>query len=470
MTPYLLIDFGTTSTKSAVVDLDTGLFHHLERRGTLPTIEGPPHQHETSLSAIRDRFLEISTHYRSALQQSFLGIVLCSEMHGFAVVDERDDPVTNYIGWLDERSAHADSESTTFSAFTARMGANFKSITGMRPRPGFAMLNIIDLCRSDVLPSRFRVLSLPCWLSMASGDSRYRVHNSMLAGMGFYDIRSRTESEAMHTLVEEMGGRSVLLNELGREHEVAGFWHFCGEKIPIYIGVGDHQCALLGAGNKPAKTLSLNLGTGSQVSVIASDARNPEIETRPFFGTDQLKTITHIPAGRVLAEFIGFLEEVASAASEKNQGDYWNMLAHIDESNLELASLEFDLGIMKGTRRYAGGGSIRRIGPSELTLENFLRSLLHSFASQYVEVAHMFDPDYSIRTCILSGGVARNLPNFKGIMQHRLQRDVLPATPVDESLLGLRTIALIADGRTRDYLEAMGIFGRTCELAEEPKS
>ena len=92
----------------------------------------------------------------------------------------------------------------------------------------------------------------------------------MLAGMGFYDIHSRSESAVMQSMLQELGGRHFRLNDLGNENEISGYWHHAGEKVPIYTGVGDHQCALLGAGNRPNQSISLNLGTGSQVSVVAS--------------------------------------------------------------------------------------------------------------------------------------------------------------------------------------------------------
>jgi sedoheptulokinase len=466
MTPYLLVDFGTSSTKSVLVDLDTGVFHHPKRYGALPRLSGKAYQYETSLVSIRNRFEEICHHYRTELEVRMAGIVICSEMHGFALADESGRPATEYIGWLDERSAHpAGDGPAPYSEIRQRLAREFRVTTGMRPRPGFAILNLVHLARSGPLPNDLRVLSLPCWLSMTSGDSRCKVHDSMLAGMGFYDINDRSESAGMQSTVEELTGRRFLLNELATEHEVSGYWHHAREKLPIYTGVGDHQCALLGAGNRPNETISINLGTGSQVSVVASQASDPDLETRPFFGTDQLKTITHIPGGRALAEYIGFLEEVSRAGNDVGGSpDYWAMLADIDEDSLRQASLSFDLAILRGARGFADGGAIGKIKAGELTLANYLGSLLNSFLQQYVEVVDVFDPACQIERCILSGGVARNLPHLTGMVRNRLRREVLPATSVDESLLGLRSIALMADGRADTYLEAMATYGRTCSL------
>ncbi len=149
MRPYLLIDFGTTSTKSTLVDLDTGVFSHLLRYSAIPPQSGPPGHHEVSLDAIRSRFDEICGHYCD-LSPNLAGVILCSEMHGFAVLDsDTRRPLTPYISWLDARALDSD----TFSLVSQRLGDRFRDITGMRPRPGFPLLNLTHLARTANLPA-----------------------------------------------------------------------------------------------------------------------------------------------------------------------------------------------------------------------------------------------------------------------------------------------------------------------------
>ena len=102
--PFLLVDFGTTSTKSALVDLDSGAFSHILRHPAIPNCAAPSSHYEISLDAIRARFLDICTHYYDHLKVHFAGIAICSEMHGFAILDHNKKPLTNYISWKDERS------------------------------------------------------------------------------------------------------------------------------------------------------------------------------------------------------------------------------------------------------------------------------------------------------------------------------------------------------------------------------
>ena len=147
MTPYLLIDFGTTSTKAAAVDLDTGTFSPPRSFPSVAILPAPAGHSEVSLEGIGARFEEICRYYRDAVGLALAGIVLCSEMHGFAVLDERNRPLTPYIGWRDERSLEPVDGVSTFDLVIGRLGSSFKAITGMNPRPGFPLLNLIHLGR-----------------------------------------------------------------------------------------------------------------------------------------------------------------------------------------------------------------------------------------------------------------------------------------------------------------------------------
>ena len=76
-------------------------------------------------------------------------------------------------------------------------------------------------------------------------------------------------------------------------------------------------------------------------------------------------------------------------------------------------------------------------------------------------VMELFDPQLIASRCVLSGGVARRLPVLGEILSQLSGRETLPASAIDESLMGLRTVALIATVRADNYIEAEAIFGRS---------
>jgi hypothetical protein len=157
--------------------------------------------------------------------------------------------------------------------------------------------------------------------------------------------------------------------------------------------------------------------------------------------------------------YLGFLEDVCKQAT--GQGvDFWSMLQKIDESDLFQATMHFDLAIFSSAWNYKGGGEISNISEGSLTLKNYLSSLLQALAGQYVEVMRLFDPSHRMVRCIMSGGVARRLPVLHKLISRLSGYPTLPACELDESLIGLRTIALVSAGRAAGCLAGQEIYGR----------
>jgi sugar (pentulose or hexulose) kinase len=455
MKRFLLVDFGTTSTKSAIADIDDGTFTVPESHPALENLATRTGRCEFALDQVAERFAEICSRYYQ--RQPFDGIVLCSEMHGFAVLGLDDKPLSNYISWKDERSLEQDAGQSAFAQVTDLLGARFKSITGMKPRPGFAPMNFVQLARDIDLPPTVRIVDLPAWLCRANGAATGLAHPTMLAGLALYDMENRDTAREIVDAVYQLSGTRVQIDRAAAAGQIAGYWRCENAQIPIYVGIGDHQCSLLGAGLVSENSLSINLGTGAQVSLLSKLEAPAEAETRPYFSDSQLKTITHIPGGRALAEYIGFLQEVGG-----DERDFWARLASIELAAVQRSHLEFGLGLFPSARGYDGGGHISHIGEGDLTLDHYLASLLRAFAEQYIDIARILDPNEQLQRIFLSGGIARRLPIIQEFVAASTPYSVSGATPLDESLLGLRTVALVAAGRAADVFAAQAIFDRTC--------
>ena len=213
----------------------------------------------------------------------------------------------------------------------------------------------------------------------------------------------------------------------------------------------------------PAESISINIGTGSQVATIDPDSVPDGVELRPYFDSSTLAAVTRIPGGRALASFMDFLEDVCLAAGVRDV-DFWGLLQEIDERDILNATLRFDLGVFPSAWNYQRGGSISNIHEGYLTLNNYLASLLKSLGEQYLTVAELFDPEHRMRRCILSGGVARRVPMLYRVISNLSGYETLPACEIDESLIGLRTIALVSAKQASSCLHAQEIYGRDCSV------
>ena len=470
---FLAIDFGTTSTKSALLDLEDGAFVGLERRSDGgPALAGSGRggiqRHELSLPQLLQRFDDIC--HRAWEITHFDGIVLCSEMHGFVVVSEMGEPQTNYVSWLDARSTEQIDGISTHDLIVEELGDDFRRLTGMRPRPGFPLLNLAHTGRTGELTTDGWALSLPCALARLTHDGMREEaifeHPTMLAAMALADVEAQaTPAPRLLDLVHEIGQCRIRVGAPSGEGQIAGHWRSREGLIPIYAGVGDHQCSVLGASPEPKMDANLNLGTGSQVGIVDGPL-DDAFELRPYFDSRHLTAITHIPAGRALNEFVGFLEAIARFAGAT--GDFWGALATVTPEQVQDAALAVDLSIFEGARGWTDGGSIRQIVEGSLDVEAYLAAVLAAFTRQYVDVLAEVDAPRQLQRLLLSGGIARRLPQLRHILAKAMPYDVQPAADLDESLLGLRCLALHAAGRAASVCDAAEIFQRQCVLRDEP--
>ena len=108
-------------------------------------------------------------------------------------------------------------------------------------------------------------------------------------------------------------------------NEPVGEVRLGGRRLPCYPPVGDHPCALAGA-LLDFGELSLNISTGSQVSLRSEHAEPGDYQTLPFFDGQFLHRISNLPAGRALNALVRLLSELAEAEGLTLR-DPWSYIA-----------------------------------------------------------------------------------------------------------------------------------------------
>ncbi len=141
-------------------------------------------------------------------------------------------------------------------------------------------------------------------------------------------------------------------------------------------------------------------------------------------------------------------------------------MAALGPAEVDAATLEVDLAVFEGARGYRAGGGIGGVLEGGLTPENYLASVLCAFVTQYAEVLDELDTGRRLEKVALGGGIARNLPRLAELLSSASGRNVQGACALDESLLGLRALALRCAGRTSTTAEAWRLHGGTCEVVE----
>ncbi len=391
---YLLLDFGASRVKSGVYETAAGVVNDVRATTSCEPCANESGRYEVSVADLARQFRTIVDSYRR--EYILDGIMICSEMHGFAVIGDSGKFLGNYISWRDSRDAHAGGG--VFSALKKIMPPDeYLKTTGMLCSPTLPLVNLISFMKTQNV-SKARVVALPELLAVANGSFFNLSHSSMAAGLGVYDIHAKSFSEKLVSFAEEQTGTALAFGNVTDDVVVAGEY----DGIPIYSGIGDLQAAVYGAGNGP-DTISVNLGTGSQVSLVDGKSSNDNLEVRPFLNGLMMQTITHIPSGRMLNCYVGFLNDVAPLR------DVWGLLATVTNTEMTAAQLDFGLGVFPGAWGGSGSGGIVGIMEGRLTLRNYIASLLKAYVGQYAKAISAFG-DVRGRRIVLSGGIAAKLP------------------------------------------------------------
>lgn len=301
----------------------------------------------------------------------------------------------------------------------------------MRLRSCFPVVKILDYLR--LYPTDYiKVLSLPEALLLI-GRPADRVHITMAAGSGMIGFSSAQPDEDMCAFLRREGKvTDIVFNTVSTQTVPAGTVTINHRDIPVYTAIGDHQCAVFGAGNT-LETLSFNIGTGSQVSAICTQAPNTsDTERRHFINGLELQTITHIPAGRVLTALIDFYHTLTGK-------DGWKCFTEVPLEKIQQASGRFNLGFFQDAWNYTNGGGITGLSLTDLKEPVLWAELFRSFAQQYIQAADCFAPRR--KQLLLSGGKLAKLPALAKFFEQELAMSVCLSAETDETLVGLAKLA-----------------------------
>ena len=233
-------------------------------------------------------------------------ILITGQMAGLALVDGQGRSLAPLISWQDTRIDAVDH-------IRGKLTEEEVTRLGDGLRVGLPLVTLSEL---DV-PGDGRVTSLIGFVAGAlTGTFASRMHSTDAASLGLLDVaRCRWSSSALAVArVEESQLPRPVANL-----SIVGLNARFG--VEVVTSVGDQQAALMGSELAPGE-VSINIATGCQVSTLTDVADSPA-QLRPYFFERYLRTVTHLPAGRLLTaavrEDVGRLpnEEEWSAALQK---------------------------------------------------------------------------------------------------------------------------------------------------------
>jgi len=445
---FIGVDIGSSSVKAAVLDLEHARIGDVVHCPCPEPVSGLPERHyELDPMSVVDTVGEVIRRLLSAAP-GCAGIVSCSQMAGVVLADAGGGrPHSNYLSWRDQRA---------LDECPGRRVSYFEDMRRSLPDAQWATLGgelklgsslcLLNWCRQQgPLPAGAVPLMLGdfVWQQLAGGDAATEYSNAL----GALDLQTWDWQRQMFECLQV---DQLAWPRLVDPWERIGTLCIDGRSIPCYPSVGDHQCSLLGTFLETDE-LSVNVSTGSQISLLSDSYTPGEHQIRPYFERWLLNTVTHLPAGRALNVLVDLLTSVA-ADSQQPPRDAWPLILQAAESAAD-SDLAVDLAFFEGPM--GSRGAIRNISLENLSLGTLFRAAFQNMSDNYAACAKRLAPARPCDSLVLSGGLVRKAGLLRELIARRFDCPIRVSPVEEESLCGLLVLALRASGRAADLAAAI---------------
>ena len=353
------IDIGTTSICGVVVDTESGAVVKscTEASNAFIPSEQPWEkiQDTERIIALALEILESLLEYPAAV------IGLTGQMHGIVYVNEDGKSVSPLYTWQDERGNQPYGDTTYASYMGSFAGYGnvtdfYNKVNGIRPKEAAAHCTIMD------------------YLGMVlCGTKVPKIHTTNAASLGCFDLLTKVFYYEVHA-------------EICDSYDLIGFY----KGIPVSVAIGDNQASVFSTLTNEEDIL-LNVGTGSQVSIISNCIKEEgNIETRPYFEGKYLIVGAALCGGRAYSLLKEFYQKILSAAGLVDVDIYALMEGLLVFADIDNGGLKVDTRFA-GTRKepelfgQINGITVNNFNPANIT-RGFLQGMMTELYDMYVKM------------------------------------------------------------------------------------
>lgn len=334
-------------------------------------------------------------------------LAISNEMHGFLLVDEQDNLLTDYISWQHEYGHKKIDGDSSYELLSSDISLEEDILhTGMKLRGGLPSCNLYYLSKYNLLQkssSGVYFYTLGDYILYRLAQRKVLCHPTNAAATGLFDICIGAWNKKLINYISPV---PIILPDI-EEKEIS--FSLNGIRIHAFPAIGDQQAALLGAGLEKSDILSFNIGTGAQVSTLMKNIKlSYEYQTRPYFNGCYLKTIPHIPSGRAINVYIRFIRDVLLRFGiNKSDSEIWQVVLNSCNHDKE-TSMICDMSFFDNTITSNTTGSISNIGEYDLNLGTLFLAIFKAMSENFIQTGlKLTGKEQIFNTVLFSGGFAR---------------------------------------------------------------
>ncbi|MBR3999257.1 MAG: hypothetical protein IKI93_13060, partial [Clostridia bacterium] len=335
-------------------------------------------------------------------------IGLTGQMHGIVYIDSGGNAVSELYTWQDGSGEERMEQGESYAECLGRL-------TGYPMATGYGLVTHFYNIKTRSVPEKARkICTIQDYIGIRLTERKEPlVHVSDAASFGGFSIQ---HGEFDRSALKAAEIDVAILPEITDEQAILGTYR----GIPVTTAIGDNQASFLGAVQDTGNSLLVNIGTGSQISVMTTSTEATEnTEIRPFLKGSYLLVGSSLCGGRAYAALERFFRSYAVELGmpEESQYDTMNRLAEqvyhmTSEEKLEVATTFY------GTRRNPNlRGSIRNLAIDNLTPAHMIAGFLEGTVSELYQLYTEMKTVLPERPSILIG-------SGNGLRKNRVWRDM----------------------------------------------
>lgn len=417
------IDIGTTSICGIAIDPESGRIINSKTINSNAFIESDK---EFEKIQSPDKIITIATQILESLITSDTSAIgVTGQMHGIVYTDENGIAVSPLYTWQDKRGDEPYLNTTYAKHLGSFAGYGcvtdfYNKINNIVPKNAVSFCTIHD----------YLVMTL-------CGLKEPIIHSTNAASFGLYDIEN-----------------NCFLNEFSpvitTDYCIAGKY----KNIPVSVAIGDNQASVFST-LKNENDLLINVGTGSQVSIISDRIITGEnLEVRPYFDNKYLIVGAALCGGRAYSMLKDFYKAILLKNGDISDDRVYEIMDEMLKSNSPTLSVDTRFA---GTRQNPTiSGSINGITTENFTPKALTKGVLSGMCD---ELYNMFKTmKTEISGIVGSGNGIRKNKAFIALCEKKFENKIKIPTHLEEAAVGAALFSGIATNIFKNSNEAQKII------------
>lgn len=417
------IDIGTSSICAVAIEKESGKC--LERY-TEPSdaFLDTPHPFEKIQDT--ERIVRIAKSLLDRLiTEDTVSIGVTGQMHGIVYLDGEGRALGPLYTWQDSR-ADLPYRDTTYAAHLGIFAGYgcatdfYNRENGIRPPEACSFATVHD----------YFVMTL-------TGRKSPILHTSDAASLGLFQE-------------ETLSFAYDYAPEVTRDYTVAGYYR----GIAVGVAIGDNQASVLST-LTDERSLLLNFGTGSQVSLISDEKITGEgIECRPFFEGKYLIVGSALCGGRAYSLLCDFYRTILSEVVDISKDEVYNIMQRLLSTGAPALAVDTRFAGTRADNTVRGG--ISGISTENFTPAALTRGVLIGMVDELLSMYRAMGATRTVAT--VSGNAIRKNPTLLSLVAQRFAVAVRVPSHLEEGAYGAALFGALCSGELSSMCEAQSLI------------